>query len=130
MISELNLSKNNINFMKAIITILLCSFIIQTYSQTDQMNHEKYWYYRARLKKYFISEGTGRGESLVFSIRNPENNNKLRIAQPHKFFGEYLGILATEYKLLYDEKTFFNNFYGNYSNTICCLQKIRGRTND
>lgn len=84
-------------------------------------NISKYWHYRERLK-YFTTTGhessgdTG-GEGLVAGIRNelgtadPQDNWSLNFDEEAVYLGYYLGVLATEYKLLSE-----NN--ANYDKTL------------
>ena len=73
------------------------------YSQNTHMNLLKYWYYRDRLK-HFVIPGNNIGESEVAGTRNnllyaPWEN--IDFGQHGCYFGYYLGILATEYQLLF-----------------------------
>lgn len=85
------------------VTSILPNFI---FSQNDT-DHElllKYWYYRDRLK-YFVYPGIMMGESEMAGVRNklawdvPDTRN-LDFGQNGVYFGYYLGLLATEYRLL------------------------------
>jgi hypothetical protein len=62
---------------------------------------QKYWHYRQRLQ-YFVMPGTARGESQVAGVRNrlDFSGNDLNFGQHAIYFGYYLGMLATEFKLL------------------------------
>ena len=87
-----------------LIVLLLSSLLIVAQSFTNEQM--KYWYYRDRLQ-YFVSPGTGFGESVLFSSRNPFEKNvwqgpisTINVTQPHMMMGFYLGVLATEYRLL------------------------------
>jgi len=63
---------------------------------------QKYWYYRDRLK-YFVMPGTEPGQSIVFTHRNDNYPaERIAITQPRVVEGFYIGVLATEYKLLKD----------------------------
>jgi len=63
---------------------------------------QKYWYYRDRLK-YFVMPGTEPGQSIVFTHRNDNYPaDRIAITQPRVVDGFYIGVLATEYKLLKD----------------------------
>lgn len=74
-----------------------------------QSNIEKYWYYRQRIQDGFIKYGENIGESMLADIRNayknenvnpPVYSNILRWGQHSIYMGWYIGVLATEYKLL------------------------------
>ncbi len=70
---------------------------------------EKYWYYRDRLQ-YFVYPGDAPGNSVIITSRNPCKDyhdyfpiyTSIELAQTHKLMGYYIGMLATEYKLLMD----------------------------
>lgn len=85
------------------IFLLLFAFTFSTklFSQNDSINEAKYWHYRDRLK-YFVLPGENRGESQIAGIRNrfEFNTVDLNFGQHAIYFGYYIGMLATEYKLL------------------------------
>ncbi|GAB4278079.1 MAG: hypothetical protein Kow0068_01550 [Marinilabiliales bacterium] len=85
---------------------------LNTYGQNDYMNLEKYWYYRNRLK-YFVQIGDNQGESCIACIRNKNCSNILRYGQHMTHLGYYIGVLATEAKLLLD-----NNRYDEATLTL------------
>ena len=77
----------------------------QTQAQIHQQNHKKYWYYRYRFNTHYTKIGTGRGESLCFSIRG----NTMWTSPGHRFLhmgdqtihmGQYMSVLALEYNML------------------------------
>jgi hypothetical protein len=85
-----------------IITLLITIFICEVYPQnTDQINHERYWYYRDRLK-YFVKIGSNEGESCIVSIRNiiggegGSVSEMLHYGDHTIFLGWYIGVLATK----------------------------------
>ncbi len=75
----------------------------------------KYWYYRDRLK-YFVYPGNNEGNSVLMTKRNSwgqemgnnddyiDQYNGVSWGQTHKINGYYIGMLATEYKLLKDNE--------------------------
>ncbi len=81
----------------------LLVFISEIHSQNDSLNMVKYWNYRKRLE-YFVMPGQKQGESEIVCIRNRMDYgaNDLNFGQHSIYFGYYLGMLATEYKLLYN----------------------------
>ncbi len=123
--------------MKKTISIIL--FIISVYSlpvfsqgpPLKDKNLEMYWYYRHRLKNMFMKIGPNSGESLPaasrswqafgnnFVINDDQLPNALMKWGDTTFdLGHYLGVLATEYRLLTDngqlaaaEKTKTELFY-------------------
>ncbi|MCX6229962.1 MAG: hypothetical protein NTZ33_00325 [Bacteroidetes bacterium] len=66
---------------------------------------KKYWHYRQRLN-YFVMPGTERGQSQIAGFRNrfDYGANDLNFGQHSIYFGYYIGMLATEFKLLNDVK--------------------------
>ncbi len=87
-------------FQLAITFLCLTSSV---YAQNDSLNMKKYWHYRQRLN-YFVMPGELRGESQVAGIRNrfDYGANDLNFGQHAIYFGYYIGMLATEFKLLSD----------------------------
>jgi len=85
-----------------VVFLLLCSLLNEASAQNWSDNLMKYWYYRDRLE-YFVMPGTKPGQSLVAGLRNnPWENSRdaISFGQPYIRMGFYLGVLATEYKLL------------------------------
>ncbi len=66
------------------------------------LNLEKYWHYRYRLVNYYMVVGEGSGMSLPADIRNTNNSEEIRWGEAPVYLGYYLGVLATEYRLLKD----------------------------
>lgn len=101
-----------IGFFYLLLIALNCS------GQTFTDEATKYWYYRDRLK-YFVMPGNESGQSILFSIRNPTftqwdgTTKTTQIVQPRMMMGFYIGMLATEYKLLKD-----NGQYADATNTL------------
>src|SRR6266404_5797765 len=69
-------------------------------AQTNQSNLRKYWHYRYRLVNDFMVVGGNQGESLPAFARNLYDDNSLAWGEVPRYLGWYLGVLATEYKLL------------------------------
>ncbi|MBI2258695.1 MAG: T9SS type A sorting domain-containing protein [Flavobacteriia bacterium] len=97
--------------------IILSFFLITTYfyiAQTPQFNLEKYWFYRERFKKFYVSVGTGHGQGLVIPARSTnevcgsnqvfpydqEFDSILKLNDLTAHQGWYIALLATEYELL------------------------------
>lgn len=99
--------------------ILVCFFslfpVSNIFSQTDNGNQLliKYWHYRNRLRYFVVnnenSDPNEKGIAMVAGIRN--NNNSgwqyltpefISYGQQLSYMGYYIGVLATEYKLLND----------------------------
>ena len=95
------------NLKNNIILLFVFIFSLQSISQNyfnESMTtdlHEKYWFYRDRLK-YFVIPGEGPGNSIVFSARNFWESNKFALGDQTIDLGFYIAILATEYKELND----------------------------
>jgi hypothetical protein len=92
-----------------LIYILICE-ISSMFSQADEINHRKYWYYRSRLTNDFMKIGPNQGESLPFSQRNKYGDFYKDTKSPYmqagtdvvSQLGPYICVLVTEYKLLKD----------------------------
>jgi len=67
-------------------------------------NQLKYWNYRERLTNNFVAVGSDAGQSLPFATRNRKNHPKLAQGEGGIVLGSYIGVLATEYKLLKQNK--------------------------
>ncbi|MFN4234983.1 MAG: hypothetical protein ACK4IK_09285 [Bacteroidia bacterium] len=105
--------------------LFIVFIIINCIELIAQSNIEKYWYYRQRVQDGFIKYGENIGESMLSDIRNaykneginpPAYSNMLRWGQHSIYMGWYIGVLATEYKLLFDankntEKTLTELYY-------------------
>jgi len=92
------------NYLYTIQLVAFFIFITLTLNaQNENLNTEKYWHYRQRLN-YFVMPGLLRGESQVAGIRNRFDlgANDLNFGQHAIYFGYYIGMLATEFKLLND----------------------------
>jgi hypothetical protein len=95
--------KRKLNIIVILFLLLIFQYPILMFAQNEHLNLIRYWYYRDRLK-YFVIPGNMMGESEVAGIRNnlgwgPPYEN-IDFGQHGCYFGYYLGILATEYKLL------------------------------
>jgi len=95
--------------MKKIAILMLLLFSLESIAQTYQENLEKYWYYRHRLKTNWmfdsgnnqqgdnnIPENIGLYEDCIAGF----NENYLRYGDQTWLLGHYIGVLATEYRLL------------------------------
>jgi len=92
-----------------ILAVILLSFLSQVLSQDHQLNLEKYWYYRERLKNdfiYYTGDPTMKGSHQPVECRmNYINVNKadyVRMGDATANLGYYIGLLAIEYRLLKD----------------------------
>jgi hypothetical protein len=72
------------------------------HAQTPDQNQSKYWYYRYRLLNNFLKVGDCRGCSTPASTRGEDSHNQLYWGDGTIDLGWYIGVLATEYKLLID----------------------------
>jgi hypothetical protein len=97
--------------MKEGLFVLLALLSYNLFSQGPEVNLEKYWRYRHRLNSKFLIQGTGRGEGFPFSSLKLSAPPSL---SPDIFLGItggdatlhngfYIGMLATEWKLLHDQ---------------------------
>jgi hypothetical protein len=86
--------------LSLILFCLLGSNLVYGQSQ-DDVNLQKYWYYRWRLVNDFLKVGEGVGHSIPIQSRQGYNGiPDIEIADATIYHGFYLGILATEFKLL------------------------------
>jgi hypothetical protein len=98
------------NTLKAIIvgiiTVLLAN--AHCYGQSPQQNLKKYWYYRYRLMNNFMVKGDCQGCSEIMNERGRKDNQSHNTTPSDIAawgdqtinLGEYIAVLATEYKLL------------------------------
>ena len=85
---------------KGIIFLLLMGVLLDLFSQTHEQNHEKYWYYRYRMKHYFSAAGPNLYQGLVSARRNSWNGKNIYYGDQTIDMGWYMGALAMEYYLL------------------------------
>jgi hypothetical protein len=66
---------------------MLCNDVI---AQSASQNFNKYWFYRDRLKKRFMVEGSGQGQSIVIPTIERQNfgslNEKFKFPMEIKLF--------------------------------------------
>ena len=55
---------------KYILLLVFFSIELTAFTQTHEQNHEKYWYYRYRMKHYFTAAGSDLYQGLVSARRN------------------------------------------------------------
>ena len=100
----------NINKMKRYcILIILGLIFFNSFAQTQADNLKKYWFYRDRIRKSFVSVGPD-VEELGYNLPTCDyfkHENKLSWADNNAAMPHYLGMLATEMWLL---KNTINNF--------------------
>jgi hypothetical protein len=96
--------------IRKIITLAFLLFGITMQAQNDELNLRKYWFYRYRMMSDFVVKGDCQGCSEIIN----EREHKYRtfpVATPTEIakwgdqsfnLGEYIAILATEFKLEYD----------------------------
>ena len=89
---------------KIIIVLLLFAFVSPVFAQTEELNLQKYWYYRYRLKQYFMVDGDGPGMSIPAKGRNRDGGFLNWQENPIIDLGHYIGVLATEHALLVAEE--------------------------
>jgi len=85
-----------------ILLIIVCNFFLLIFvnAQSNQLNLDKYWHYRYRLVNQFMVVGGGKGQSLPATVRNKYGSGILDWGETPRYMGWYLGVLATEYRLL------------------------------
>lgn len=94
------------------IFLLFLNLFNDCHAQTELENRRKYWDYRDRLKKYFLTIGSQAGKSLPAENLNYKSHyltsnggnyqSDLRWGDATIHSGYYIAVLATEYKLLTD----------------------------
>ena len=99
---------NNILFLFSFLQFLFIT--VKSQNTTEIENHKKYWYYKTRFNNDFVSIGTGDGQSIPFNQRG--FNDSYTYTAPTQILktgdgtvqlGIYVGVLATEYRLLKDK---------------------------
>ena len=85
--------------MKKLILSLFLLISVTSAAQDADFNMQKYWYLRWRLKNYFMVVGPNYGEGYPGGIRN-KLNDVLNVGDASNYLGTYIGVLATEIKLL------------------------------
>jgi hypothetical protein len=69
-------------------------------AQSPELNEEKYWDYRNKLRNEFmIGIGPEMGQSIPASVRDTVSGS-LQWTDCTIAFGQYIGILAMEYRIL------------------------------
>ena len=96
-------------FIRQALTLLLfMMWVIPNYAQnTDAQLQEKYWAYRHKLRTEFTKIGKGDGHSLPAENRDMFKGcggiyGRYQTGDAVLNLGEYIAMLATEYKLLND----------------------------
>src|ERR1700741_283194 len=92
---------------KLVLLFILLSTMVKGQTSDDE-NHRKYWYYRTRLVNDFLKVGISDGNSIPFSERglyydgssNASLTTAMKCGDGTSKLGVYIGVLATEYKLL------------------------------
>ena len=95
--------------MKKIIILLIClSSGIIGHTQLSEAQAgdalAKYWLYKWRFLNDFIKVGDQKGESLPVAERSAMGERIFRFGDGAQKLGMYINLLATEYKLLYDNE--------------------------
>lgn len=84
----------------------LTFFQYSVHGQSIEKNLDKYWNYRDRLSTYFVKIGPEIGESVVAYVRNRSKSHTkgFDVGDQTIDLAWYIGILATEYQLLNEQK--------------------------
>ncbi len=90
---------------RILITATIMMIAINANCQTYTLNLQKYWWYRYRLINDFMKVGSGYGESIPIEQRRvkgtpPNSHTELKSGDALQKLGNYLVLLATEYKML------------------------------
>lgn len=89
--------------MKEILFLIFCFTgfgSVSLWTQSSDLNLQKYWYYRWRLRNNFTVVGDCQGCSLPAQQRYYMNAPQLQWGDGTIQLGTYIGVLATEYYLL------------------------------
>ena len=111
---------NNILSHIILILFLLVHSVDVLEAQTPQLNEEKYWTYRERLRQEFMTDiGPDIGMSIPASVRDTVVGI-LQWTDCTMAHGEYIGVLATEYNILVSrsldtQQTLKELFYALYA---------------
>ena len=120
--SGTTVKKNDMKKLSTYIVILFSTLLLaqESYAQTPQLNEEKYWAYRDRLRNEFmIGIGPGMGMSIPASVRDTVGGI-LQWTDCTIAHGQYIAVLALEYAILdsrsYDtDQTIEELFYALYA---------------
>lgn len=100
--------------MRSILSIFLILFSVSSFAQTAHQNLQKYWWYRYQLVNDYMKIGLNCGESIPGNNRHfdgswefPRDQNGNLMGGNHLHWGDatialgqYLAVLATEFKIL------------------------------
>ncbi len=84
-----------------LLLLVFCGFMFiceKSYSQTHELNHAKYWYYKHRLHHQYLTLDEGQGGGLIanqFGL-----SGRMHYGDQTINLGIYLAVLALEYNLL------------------------------
>lgn len=84
--------------MRKLVLIVLLLQSLHAVAQTPDMNMQKYWYLRWRLRNYFMVVGPNYGEGFPAGIRN-KYGDVLTFGDAANYLANYIGVLATEIRL-------------------------------
>lgn len=99
---------------KTILSIIYLLIVISAIGQDYTTLHNRYWYYRTRLRNDFMKVGTSQGCSIPMGQRglgyeplfdnydfsDPNDGTDAQWGDAMGELGYYIGVLATEYRLL------------------------------
>ena len=85
--------------MKKLILFLIIFISTNLLAQLEDLNLQKYWYLRWRLKNYFMVIGPNYGEGYPAGFRGFYGGN-ISIGDAPNYLATYMSVLATEIKLL------------------------------
>lgn len=134
--------------MKKLIVLIACLFAIPNLiAQTPQQNLDKYWFYRHRLKTKFMvskNQNTIAGD-LINGINIPASSRNtlidpniseggyqktLKWGDALKNIGYYMGVVATEYRLLKDAGQSTEETIQEIVNTLQTLERLDMRAEE
>lgn len=101
-------------------------------SQSLEQNLKKYWYYRDRLKSDFmvVDNNNGQGTNIPASLRNKKEDAQgvmqtyLEWGDAEAYLGQYVMVLATEYKLLKDNEQDYSETLQELKNALNAFERL------
>ncbi|MFN8231123.1 MAG: T9SS type A sorting domain-containing protein [Bacteroidia bacterium] len=102
------LLKNKTILRIIVLVCFLLSYVCISAQSVETLRHKKYWYYKTRFNNDFVKVGTEDGASLPFNQRGwrdqtppfINHSEQIKAGDVSAQLGIYLGVLATEYRLL------------------------------
>lgn len=110
-----------------LLTIAIITSTSFMYSQNLEQNLKKYWYYRERLKSDFmvVDNNNAQGTNLPASSRYEKDGEViLGWGDSEGFLGQYIMVLATEYRLLKDNEKDYSETLQELKNALNAFERL------